>query len=191
MYRLTAWPINQRKNDAADAQTICEAVHRPHMRFVPVKNESQLAIPCLHCTRQGFIEEKTATYNRLQGLISEFSVIAPQSTDALRHMVSAQKGSLQLQVQRCVDDLLKHIVRIEANITEYDKILSHMTKTDHRSQRLTHSVAESARWSSEEYTGMLLWPSRPKTQGCAGHNCIMVIISGCTQPAKQQSCITI
>jgi transposase len=40
----------------------------------------------------GFIEEKTATYNRLRGLISEFGVIAPQSADALRHMVSVQKS---------------------------------------------------------------------------------------------------
>ena len=60
------------KNDAADAQAICEAVRRPHMRFVPVKDESQQAMQCLHRNRQGFIEEKTATYNRLRGLISEF-----------------------------------------------------------------------------------------------------------------------
>ena len=91
---------------------------------------------CLHRSRQGFIEEKTATYNRLRGLISEFGVIAPQSTDSLRHMVSAQKDSLPLQVQQCVDDLLEHVARIEANIAEYDRILSRMAKTDHRSQRL-------------------------------------------------------
>jgi transposase len=124
------------KNDAADAQAICEAVRRPHMRFVPVKDESQQAMQCLHRIRQGFIEEKTATYNRLRGLISEFGVIAPQSTDALRHMVSEQKSSLPLQVQQCVNDLLEHIDRIEDNITEYDRILSRMAKTDHRSQRL-------------------------------------------------------
>ncbi len=46
------------------------------------------------------------------------------------------KSSLPLQVQQCVDDLLEHIDRIEANITEYDRILSRMAKTDHRSQRL-------------------------------------------------------
>ncbi len=53
------------KNDAADAQAICEAVCRPHMWFVPVKDENQQAMQCLHRSRQGFIEEKTATYNRL------------------------------------------------------------------------------------------------------------------------------
>lgn len=106
------------------------------MRFIPVKDESQQAMQCLHRSRQGFIEEKTATYNRLRGLISEFGVIAPQSTDSLRHMVSAQKDSLPLQVQQCVDDLLEHVARIEANIAEYDRILSRIAKTDHRSQRL-------------------------------------------------------
>lgn len=91
---------------------------------------------CLHRTRQGFIEDKTATYNQLRGLISEFGIIAPQSTDALRHMVSEQKSSLPLQVQQCVDDLLEHINRIEDNIAEYDRILSRMAKDDHRSQPL-------------------------------------------------------
>ncbi|MEW3599782.1 IS110 family transposase [Escherichia coli] len=80
--------------------------------------------------------EETATYNRLRGLISEFGVIAPQSTDALRHIVFEQKNSLPLQVQQCVDDLLEHVARIEDNIAEYDRILSRMAKTDHRSQRL-------------------------------------------------------
>lgn len=47
-----------------------------------------------------------------------------------------QKSSLPLQVQQCVDDLLEHVDRIEANIAEYDRILSRMAKTDHRSQRL-------------------------------------------------------
>ncbi|EJG5572227.1 IS110 family transposase, partial [Salmonella enterica] len=48
----------------------------------------------------------------------------------------ALKSSLPLQVQQCVDDLLEHVDRIEANITEYDRILSRIAKTDHRSQRL-------------------------------------------------------
>jgi transposase len=46
------------KNDAADAQAICEAVRRPHMRFVPVKDESQQAMQCLHRTRQGLSKRK-------------------------------------------------------------------------------------------------------------------------------------
>lgn len=45
------------KNEAADVQAFCEAVHRPYMRL-PVKDESQQAMLCLYPTRHGFIEEK-------------------------------------------------------------------------------------------------------------------------------------
>src|SRR3546814_5615784 len=66
---------------------ICEAVNRPSMRFVPVKDEHQQATLCLHRTRQGFIEERTATYNRLRGLLSEFGVVLPQSPERLRREI--------------------------------------------------------------------------------------------------------
>jgi transposase len=76
------------KNDAADALAICEAVRRPHMRFVPIKDQEQQSMQCLHRTRQGFIEERTASYNRLRGLVSEFGLIASQSTEQLRKLAS-------------------------------------------------------------------------------------------------------
>ena len=53
-------------NAVADAAAICEAVTRPAMRFVPIKEEHQQSLLCLHRTRQGFVEERTATYNRLR-----------------------------------------------------------------------------------------------------------------------------
>ena len=59
------------KNDAADAAAIAEAVTRSYMRFVPIKEQHPQIILCLHRTRQGFVAERTATYNRLRGLISE------------------------------------------------------------------------------------------------------------------------
>jgi hypothetical protein len=54
------------------------------MRFVPVKEEHQQIILSLHRTRQGFVEERTATYNRLRGLISEFGIVLPQKVANLR-----------------------------------------------------------------------------------------------------------
>jgi transposase len=53
------------KNDGNDAEAICEAVGRPNMRFVPVKSAEQQAILSLHRVRQGFIDERTATINRV------------------------------------------------------------------------------------------------------------------------------
>ena len=73
------------KNDAQDAAAITEAVTRAHMRFVPIKEEHQQIILCLHRTRQGFVAERTATYNRLRGLISKFGVVLPQATSPSKH----------------------------------------------------------------------------------------------------------
>jgi transposase len=69
------------KNDAADAAAICEAVTRPQMRFVPIKDEHQQATLTLHRTRQGFVEERTALYNRIRGLIAEFGIVLPQKSN--------------------------------------------------------------------------------------------------------------
>ncbi len=72
------------KNDAADAAAICEAVTRPQMRFVPIKDEHQQATLTLHRIRQGFVEERTALYNRIRGLITEFGIVLPQKVEKLR-----------------------------------------------------------------------------------------------------------
>lgn len=72
------------KNDANDAAAICEAVARPNMRFVPIKSEDAQGMLTLHRGRQGFIEERTATVNRIRGLLSEFGVVLPQTANVAR-----------------------------------------------------------------------------------------------------------
>ena len=93
-------------NDAADAAAIGEAVTRPKMRFVPVKEEHQQVILCLHRTRQGFVEERTALYNRVRGLISEFGIVLPQKVINLRRDIGAQLKQLPAYSRRCIEDLL-------------------------------------------------------------------------------------
>ena len=66
------------KNDAADAAAICEAVQRPNMRFVPIKSLEQQSQLCVHRVRQAFIEQRTATINRIRGLLSEFGIVLPR-----------------------------------------------------------------------------------------------------------------
>ena len=101
------------KNDAADAAAICEAVTRPSMRFVPIKEEHQQIVLCLHRTRQGFVEERTAIYNRLRGLISEFGIVLPQKVVNLRRHVVAHLEDLPSHVNRCIGDLLTHADRLD------------------------------------------------------------------------------
>ncbi len=66
------------KNDANDAEAICEAATRPKTRFVSIKSEEQQAVLCLYRIRQGAIKDRTARINRLRGLLSEFGIIMPK-----------------------------------------------------------------------------------------------------------------
>ena len=124
------------KNDAADAAAICEAVRRPHMRFVPIKEEHQQIILSLHRTRQGFVEERTATYNRLRGLISEFGIVCPQKVANLRRDIIEHLEDLPGYANQCVGDLLAHADVLDARIAEYDRAIAQAAKEDARSKRL-------------------------------------------------------
>src|SRR6478609_3066586 len=76
--------VKTNKNDAADAEAICEAVARPNMRFVPVKNIEQQSVLSLHRVRQGFVRARTAQANQIRGLLSEFGIVVPQG---IAHLV--------------------------------------------------------------------------------------------------------
>ncbi|SEK12317.1 IS110 family RNA-guided transposase [Paraburkholderia diazotrophica] len=71
------------KNDARDAEAICEAAGRPNMRFVPVKSPTQQSVLVLHRMRTGYVEERTALINRLRGLLAEFGLFFPQRINQL------------------------------------------------------------------------------------------------------------
>jgi transposase len=70
--------VKTNKNDAADAEAICEAVSRPNMRFVPIKTVEQQAILSLHRARQGFVKARTAQANQIRGLLAEYGITIPQ-----------------------------------------------------------------------------------------------------------------
>ena len=69
--------VKTNKNDAADAEAICEAVSRPHMRFVAIKNGEQQAVLALHRARQGFVKARTAQANEIRGLLTEYGIVMP------------------------------------------------------------------------------------------------------------------
>ena len=66
--------VKPNKNDVADAEAICEAVARPNMRFVPIKNVEQQAVLALHRVRKGFVKARTAQANQIRGLLAEFGL---------------------------------------------------------------------------------------------------------------------
>jgi transposase len=70
--------VKRNKNDAADAEAICEAVTRPSMRFVPVKSVEQQGTLMLHRSRELLIRQRTMLINALRGHMAEYGVIAPK-----------------------------------------------------------------------------------------------------------------
>ena len=76
--------VKTNKNDAADAEAICEAVSRPNMRFVPIKTVDQQAVLSVHRARQGFVRQRTAQANQIRGLLAEYGVVIPQGIRNIR-----------------------------------------------------------------------------------------------------------
>ncbi|WP_413791001.1 MULTISPECIES: IS110 family transposase [unclassified Pseudomonas] len=105
--------VKTNKNDVADAEVICEAVGRPNMRFVPIKDIEQQAVLSLHRVRQGFVKARTAQANQIRGLLAEFGLVIPQGIAHVAKRVpefiederNELPGSFRLLVQRLLEQL--------------------------------------------------------------------------------------
>jgi transposase len=100
--------VKSNKTDAADAEAICEAVRRPHMRFVPIKTQAQRAMLSLHRARAGLVKSRTALANQIRGLLSEFghderSSAVEVTTSPLWHMPTPKRGSRPSHQSQLVD----------------------------------------------------------------------------------------
>jgi transposase len=81
--------VRRQKNDAADAEAICEAVTRPTMRFVPVKSTERQSVLVLHRSRELLVRQRTTLINALRGHCAEFGIIAPQGARRAAELVEA------------------------------------------------------------------------------------------------------
>jgi transposase len=124
------------KNDAADAMAICEAVQRPNMRFVPVKSQDEQARLCVHRVRQGLVEQRTATINRIRGLLSEFGVVLPQKAATVRREAAAHLEELPGWANTAVGDSLSELHRLDERVAAYDRHVVLMAREDDRSRAL-------------------------------------------------------
>ena len=105
--------VKTNKNDAADAEAICEAVTRKSMHFVPIKSTEQQAILSLHRIRQGYVKARTAQANQIRGLLAEFGLEIPQGIgyiskrvpDIIEDASNELPGILRIEIQ----SLLEHL----------------------------------------------------------------------------------
>ncbi len=132
-YRLSG---KRGKNDAADAAATCEAVQRPNMRFVPVKSIEQQTRLMVHRVRQGVVEQCTATFNRIRGLLSELGIVLPLKAATVRREAAAALEELPGRSNLVVGDLLSEIHHLDERIGQYDQQIAQMAKEDHRARQL-------------------------------------------------------
>jgi transposase len=111
--------VKRNKNDAADAEAICEAVTRPSMRFVPVKDAEQQSVLMLHRVRSLLVRQRTMLVNALRAHMAEFGIIAPQGlrnvedlTSKIAHEQERLPALARSILQTVVDQLNDTMVRV-------------------------------------------------------------------------------
>jgi transposase len=124
------------KNDAADAAAICEAVQRPAMRFVPVKSVDQQSRLMVHRARQGYVQARTATLNRIRGLLSEFGIVLPQKAQIVRREAAARLEDLPGYANTVIGDLLSEVHHLDERVKQYDVHILAMAKDCTPAQQL-------------------------------------------------------
>jgi transposase len=132
--------VKRNKNDAADAEAICEAVTRPSMRFVPVKDVDQQSVLMMHRARNLLVRQRTMLVNALRAHLAEFGIIAPQG---LRH-VERLAGAIE-EDSPALPELARSILRLvvaQLNDTQAKvrQIEAKLTKW-HRSNRVSKLLA--------------------------------------------------
>jgi len=124
------------KNDGNDAAAICEAAGRAQVRAIPVKSVEQQAVLCLHRARQGFVEERTATINRIRGLLAELGIVLAQRAQTVRTQLEAAIEDLPTLARQVLRDLRAHLRQVDERIASYKRQLEHLAGKDERCGRL-------------------------------------------------------
>ncbi len=132
--------VKRQKNDATDAEAICEAVTRPNMRFVATKTPEQQGCLTLHRTRHLFIRQQTSVINAIRSHLAEFGIVAPVGRNGVDQLlgVVADKNDKRLpEVARtCVVALGGQLRMLKAQILELDRMIRAWHRSSEASMRL-------------------------------------------------------
>jgi transposase len=132
--------IKRQKNDAADAEAICEAVMRPTMRFVETKTPEQQSCLMLHRTRHLFIRQQTAVINSIRAHLAEFGIVAPvgrNGVEQLLEVVADPRDERVPEVARaCLAALGAQLRMLKAQILEFDRKIMAWHRSNETSKRL-------------------------------------------------------
>jgi transposase len=131
--------VKRQKNDAADAEAICEAAQRPSMRFVPVKTEEQQANGIVFRVRDLLVRQRTQCINALRGHLFESGYTFPQGIThvaTLVALVEDPRSSLPESARIILKLLVDTFTALQAQIAELDAEIYQRSKADPTARRL-------------------------------------------------------
>lgn len=130
--------VKRGKNDAADAEALCEAMSRPTMRFVPIKSEEQQAALMLVGMRDRLVRARTQLSNAIRGYAAEFGVIAAKGLDNIEPLLTklAAKESLPALARELFAAQAEEYAQLQARIDEIDAKLTAWHRKDALGRRL-------------------------------------------------------
>jgi transposase len=132
--------VKSNKHDMADAEAIAEAVTRPTMRFVPIKELAQQDFQALHRVRERLVKARTALINEIRGLLSEYGIVLPQGVTKFRHgllpMLEQEQAKLTALGREIFRQLYEEWLILEKRLTYYNKQLETIGRTHPVCQRL-------------------------------------------------------
>jgi transposase len=131
--------VKRQKNDARDAEAICEAAQRPSMRFVPVKSEEQQASAAVFRTRDLMVRQRTQLVNALRGLTSEYGWVAGQGRSRLAGLIASIDDPCCALPKPARDALLviiESIKALEEHIAGLDQEITRRAREDEEARRL-------------------------------------------------------
>lgn len=133
--------VKRQKNDAADAEAICEAVTRPNMRFVPVKSEEQQSVLVLHRSRDLLMRQRTMILNAIRAHMAEFGIITAQGprkvVDLVQRLSDPDEGlNLPALARSALLSLAAQLEALAGEISLIERQLMAWHRQNQASQRL-------------------------------------------------------
>src|SRR2546422_3383293 len=132
--------VKRQKNDAADAEAICEAVTRANMRFVETKTPEQQSCLMLHRTRHLFIRQQTAVINAIRAHLAEYGIVAAVGRNGVEELLGVVADPSDKRVpeiaRACLAALGAQLRMLKAQILEFDRMITAWHRSNETSKRL-------------------------------------------------------
>ncbi len=172
--------VKRQKNDATDAEAICEAVTRANMRFVPTKTPEQQSGLVLHRTRHLFIRQQTSVINAIRAHLAEFGIVAPvgrRGVEELLTVVADPNDERVPEIARaCLSAFGAQLRSIKEQVLEFDRLITAWHRSNEMSMRL------------DEAPGCLSsTPAVARTGSAASANKVTAICAACSWLARWPS----